>query len=193
MVTDTQGLWVRLEKLERTNRRMRRVGLVLLALVVLVSCGMEATHSRTVEAEQFVLKDSNGRTRGIMEVTAEGPSFKFYDANQKVRLALSVFHDMPGLALFGSKEKNAAVLAVVPTGADLKGPETAGLMLYDLQGNARAQLDSGVEGPRLYLEDEKGFSATVGSDYSPVYPGRKRIAASVILSQKDLGDIWHAP
>src|SRR5689334_18793316 len=72
----------------------------------------------------------------------------------------------------------------------LQGPETAGLMLYDLEGNPRAQLDAGMEGPRLYLEDEKGFSATVGSYYSSEYAGQKHMAARVILSQKGAGVLW---
>jgi len=191
MATDTQDLRTRLEKLERANRRMRGVELVMLALV-LVSCGIGATHSRMIEAERFVLKDANGKLQGAMFVGPDGPALEFYDGNQKLRVRLSVFHDMPNLTLHSSKDNAASVaLAVVPTGADLKGPETAGLML-NFDGRPRAQLDVSIEGPRLFLKDENGYSATVGSYYSTAHPGRKFSAASVVL-QKDLGVIWHTP
>ena len=193
MVNEAQDLQSRLEKLEKENRWLRRLETATVLVVGIAALLATQIHrSHIIEAEQFVLKDSNGKTQGTMVVTPDGPSLVLYDSNQVSRLALSVFKNMPGLTLHGSG-KSAAVLGVVPSGPGLQGPESAGLMLYDLEGNPRAQLDAGMEGPRLYLEDEKGFSATVGSYYSSEYPGQKHMAARVILSQKDLGVIWHAP
>ena len=67
-------------------------------------------------------------------------------------------------------------------------------MLYDQLGQPRAQLDVGKEGPRLYLEDEAGFSSTVGGYYTAdLASNRKLTAASLVLSQRSLGVIWRAP
>jgi hypothetical protein len=120
-----------------------------------------------------------------MVIGPDGPQLEFYDTNQKVRLILGVFRDTPNLSLKNANEQGIATLAVLPTGP--------GLVLHDMEGNLRAQLDVAKEGPRLFLEDEKGYSTTVGSYYSPEYPGRKLTAAAVILSQKDLGVLWHTP
>jgi hypothetical protein len=80
-----------------------------------------------------------------------------------------------------------AVPADVPTGP--------GLMLYDRNGEPRAQLDVGKEGSRLYLEDQNGFAATVGNCFTldPTHRSQELAAASVVLSQKEQGVIWHAP
>ena len=65
--------------------------------------------------------------------------------------------------------------------------------MYDELGKPRVQLDVGKEGPRLYLEDEKGFSATVGNYYTADPKiNEKLTAASVVLSNSG-GAIWRAP
>jgi hypothetical protein len=68
-------------------------------------------------------------------------------------------------------------------------------MLYDRNGEPRAQLDVGKEGSRLYLEDQNGFAAKLGNYYTvdPAFKGQRVAAASVVLTQKTLGVIWHAP
>lgn len=94
---------------------------------------------------------------------------------------------MPNVTLANSKGLGVAVLAVPSSGP--------GLVLADLQGTLHAQFDVGEDGPRLYLEDKKGFSATLGNYYFSDEPAKnkKTTAASLVLAQKDLGLIWSAP
>jgi hypothetical protein len=61
--SDLQSLASRVENLERQNRLMRRAGCgVLLLLAVVVTMG-QSRQPRTVEAEQFILRDTQGRAR----------------------------------------------------------------------------------------------------------------------------------
>jgi hypothetical protein len=68
----------RLLKLERDNRRIKQIGgavMVALALLLLTAQAPQTTKSplKSVEANEFVLKDSNGRVRARMSVSNGGP------------------------------------------------------------------------------------------------------------------------
>ena len=187
MDTDGSAIQTRIEKLERANRRLQLAGA---ALLIFGAAGLmwmnRYSRNQVIEAQQFILRDASGQTRGGLIVTADGPALEFYDASQKLRLNLSISGDMPNLTLKDGNGTGVLVLADVPAGP--------GLMLYDRSGNPRAQLDVGKSGPRLYLEDERGFSTTVGSYFTgDPRTDEKLKAASVVLSQKDLGVLWRAP
>src|SRR5262245_42321505 len=104
----------RLEKLEKENRRLKRlgVGVVLLGATALLMGG-QAT--KTVEAEKFVLRDTNGRQRAALGLTrsADDPSVAFilYDEEERSRAALGVNKDGPGLYFTDPSGKHRAVLA----------------------------------------------------------------------------------
>jgi hypothetical protein len=93
---------------------------------------------------------------------------------------------MPNLTIKDANGTGVIVLGDVPTGP--------GLMLFDRSGAPRAQFDVGDSGPRLYLEDAKGFSTTVGS-YFTGDPAKdnKATAATIALASKVLGVFWSAP
>src|SRR5690348_10244696 len=58
-----QDLEKRLRRVEKQNRQMKRVGLVVLLLGSLIMVMGQARPSRKVEAEQFILRDAQGRER----------------------------------------------------------------------------------------------------------------------------------
>ena len=83
---EQQDLVTRLERLERENRRLKQAG----ALAVLLCCsvflmGQVKTRQvkprtvRPVEAEQFVLKDIEGKKRAELLMEAGGPGLVLYD------------------------------------------------------------------------------------------------------------------
>jgi hypothetical protein len=89
---DLQELVERMGRLERQNRRWK-LGSILAALVLAfsVAAGARAQQERdqplrakTVEAETFLLKDSDGVTRGDLTVTNGVPVLQLYNANGKV-------------------------------------------------------------------------------------------------------------
>jgi len=61
--TELSNILARLGRVERENRRMKRTGLGVLVLVGAVLLMGQAHSKRTVEAENFVLKDESGRIR----------------------------------------------------------------------------------------------------------------------------------
>jgi len=86
----------RLERLERQNRWLRRVSLlILLGAVVTPLMGQEPPHRpfRTVEAEEFVLRDARGQVRATLGTT-QNPSSAFLrlhndDGKQRARISVS--------------------------------------------------------------------------------------------------------
>lgn len=72
--SEMQAILDRLEKVEKQNRRLKRVGFAVLVLVTAVLAMSQARPNRVVEAEQFILKDANGKTRGELAIDSAGTS-----------------------------------------------------------------------------------------------------------------------
>ena len=103
----------RLEKLERQNRRMKQVGAAVLVLVAAMLLMGQASPNRTVEANEFVLKDANGKMQARLGLTANAPGLTLYEADGEViRTFLGVGADGPGLYLADAGGKVRAMLSV---------------------------------------------------------------------------------
>jgi hypothetical protein len=61
--TELETLQMRVERLERQNCWMKRAGCGALLLLALVVTTGQSRQPRTVEAEQFILRDTQGRVR----------------------------------------------------------------------------------------------------------------------------------
>ncbi|MBI3896476.1 MAG: hypothetical protein HY313_11155 [Acidobacteria bacterium] len=90
--TEWNDVLKRLENLERWNRRVKQAGtvvLILAASVLLVgqAQGCRRTVERTVEANEFVLKDSSGIVRGRFSMTEQGPELGLFDSSGQQRIA----------------------------------------------------------------------------------------------------------
>ena len=57
----------RLERLEKQNRRIKQIGALALILIASVLLMGQASSKRTVEANQFMLKDTSGRLRATLD------------------------------------------------------------------------------------------------------------------------------
>ena len=77
---------------------------------------MAKSRCKIVEAEGFVLKDSNGRERGRLDVENGEPALTLLDAMQTVRLRLAVFDDGPSVALYGADGEIRSLLKIGPAG-----------------------------------------------------------------------------
>ncbi|HUW34513.1 MAG TPA: hypothetical protein VM223_23140 [Planctomycetota bacterium] len=101
----------RLLRLERQNRMLR----ILVAGAVLVVCiaalfqavpvmrAAEAETAKSLEAEQFVVRDSRGNGRVFIGVTADGPMFEFRDTRGKTRMSLAMEKDDVLLSVYDSR------------------------------------------------------------------------------------------
>jgi hypothetical protein len=154
----------RLEKMEREVRRVRRLGTFLLvSMAVLLGLAAAlifvAQKARVfdraedlVVARRYVLRDYEGRIRGIWETTNEGAAqFIVADTSGSERLRFRVLEDgSAGLAMVDATKRARAVIAVLPD-------ETTTLALADAKGRTRAVLGLRAGGaPSLVLAGADG-------------------------------------
>ena len=100
---EKQPLEVRIEKLERQNRLFRRGALT--CLIALVSVGLmgQTKHPRKaapapaapvipekIEAQSFILKDSNGKIRAELSMAGTGPALKLRDESGTPLITISL-------------------------------------------------------------------------------------------------------
>jgi hypothetical protein len=115
-IPELQDIIERLERVERQNRRLKRagaVGIVVAAAIVVI--GPSAPTRQLVEAQQFVLKDTNGVTRASWSVEAGRARFSFSDPSRKPELLLDGGLE-PNLVLYAGKGHPGILLGMSPNG-----------------------------------------------------------------------------
>lgn len=214
--SEGRELMERVERLEKQNRKLKQAGAVALILAAAVFLMGQAAQKKTVEANEFILRDTNGKLRAALDIYQGGPRLALYDAAGNVRGALDVFEYGPGLFL-----SNAAGLPQVGLIVDAKGSEfsMSSHQFLDRDGLVKGglvKLSVGAGGPglelvrgaageeqsatlsesQLAISDQEGFKATIGTtDLVTPQTGEthKTSAASVVLFDKDKKVIWQAP
>lgn len=116
---------------------------------------------RTVEADQFVLLDREGRSRAKMIVTDDGPQLCMFDEEGQKRLELRQTHSGSGLRLFDAEETPVVALQL-PQDADrahlkIKNPQGSSLT----RASGYSVRDAAEHG-RLHLSLLNGNYATLG-------------------------------
>lgn len=111
----------RLESLERENRRMKRAGaaaLVGITAVVLLGQAVPPEGTKAVEAQQFVLRDSDRKSRAVLAVGTDGSvGLGLSDSHGTARAWLSLGpQGSPSFALFDEDAKPRATLRLWPDG-----------------------------------------------------------------------------
>jgi len=155
----------RLEKLERENRRMKKISIVAAVVLSCLILGGQATTKKVVEANEFVLKDTDGKVRSrlSMEIGTR-PTLSFYDANGSIPLSLAG-GDEPFVVLsrVGTQESvqlgaNQAFTGVgiyeknIRAGLSVqKG--SPGLELYDAEGKARTTIETSEDRSSIDLSN----------------------------------------
>jgi hypothetical protein len=143
--------------LQRTIRRLGSfTGALLLMTGALVLMGQIGTRqAQSLEAEQFVLRASDGKVRGAMGITPDGAvGLSLADLKGQTRITLDLAASgSPGLDFYDAQGKLRATFALGPTG-------TPGLGLYDAGGKLRTSLDvPAVSTPGLAFYHESGKPA----------------------------------
>jgi hypothetical protein len=219
--TEWAAMMNRLERLEKQNRRFKQIGALALILAGSVLLMGQAPVTRTVEANEFVLKDSDNKIRARMFLQPlpnavpfgadkDGPVLTFYDAAGKRRVKIGLEDSRsPGLSVYDEKEEAKASLYAQSDKAalDLYAPESGsfswlqagsdGYRLW-LRGVDGSELimDNPQGGPRLYMLDREGFKTTVGTtDLITPRTGEthKTSAASVVMFDREGTVLWKAP
>ncbi|MFZ2060133.1 MAG: hypothetical protein WAU82_03905 [Candidatus Binatus sp.] len=125
-------------KLQRSNKHMR-----IMTGAMLLVCGALFTMAQTssavpdtVEAQQFLLRDSTGKLRGAMGVLPDGAvGLNLSDPNGRTRITVDLASSgTPGVDLYDQDGKVRATMALGDAGQP-------GLGLYGPNGHLRTSLD----------------------------------------------------
>lgn len=143
----------RMEAVERENRRWQWMVTVTLAVVAAMVILVQATPTKfgkVIEAERFVLRDTNGSIRAELGLIDGASVLLLNDKDGKPGVALSVFPDGPRrVSLLDRDGRTRSVLTARADG-------DSGLRLFDKNMMHRASLDVMADGrPILRLADKQ--------------------------------------
>jgi hypothetical protein len=171
---NAEDLQDRIAALENQNRHFKKLGAAVLIVVASLIVMGQAPSKKTIEANEFILKDSGGKVRAKLEMVGTLPVMTLFDekGNASVRMngginenlgaAISLFdsrgqeresfrvlQDGPALALQDSKGKNRGIF-----GFSESRHETL-LAVFDMDGNLRGQFGGTSNGATVELYDSK--------------------------------------
>ncbi len=142
-------------KLQRSNKHLRMMtgAVVLLCGALITMAQTSSVVPDTVEAQQFLLRDSSGKLRGAIGVLSDGAvGLNFSDPSGRTRLTLDLAaNGTPGLDLYDQDGKVRATMALGDAGEP-------GLGLFGPNGNLRTSLDvpaAKTPGLAFYKDDGK--------------------------------------
>lgn len=142
-------------KLQRSNKHLRMMtgALMLLCGAVFTMAETSSAVPETLEAQQFLLRDSAGKVRGAMGVMSDGAvGLNLADPNGRTRVTVDLAaNGTPGLDFFDQDGKMRATMALGAAGQP-------GLGLYGPDGHLRTSLDvpaAKTPGLAFYKDDGK--------------------------------------
>jgi hypothetical protein len=124
-------------KLQRSNKHLRMMtGAMLLLCGALFTMAETSTVTDTVEAQQFLLRDSSGKLRGSMGVLSDGAvGLNLSDPTGRTRVTIDLASNgTPGVDLYDQNGKERATMALGDAGEP-------GVGLYGPDGHLRTALD----------------------------------------------------
>ncbi len=181
---DDSQLWKRLEHLELRNqqlarqaRRFRQAMVAAVALVSLLavfgaagnssnqrlgpSASFQVIEAKTVQAEQFLLRTTDGLVVGKLGEFPGGPGLAIFDPQGKPRVGLIATDDGPQVCLYGPQAMPRLTLSV--------NDHLAGLAISDRHGHQRTSLElSSQDEPAFKIHDSSGqLQAVLGASENP--------------------------
>ena len=180
----------RLVTVEKQNRQVKQLGAALLIFVTSLICMAQASSKKTVEANEFILRDDGGSIRARLFVTTKNTTnMTVPGLTEPVPVTTN---PKPALALYDEKGQVSGVLdddslsffkSHVSLGGGIltMGDQTSGVV---------------VSRYSVGLFDEQGFEATLGRRaLATPRTGetQMRSAASLIMFDRNKNVIWKAP
>ena len=129
-IPETQAVLKRLEELEKKIVRWKRGVLGVAALLGLgVLMGQAAPRTKTIEAEELILRDENGKARMTLRVTKHGPMVGLFNATGEVQAGLGALEGgAVNLTLYDGNAKPRVMVGSVRTG-------DPGILILNAQGD----------------------------------------------------------
>jgi hypothetical protein len=137
----------RIVHLEAQNRRLKKAGIASLIVATAIIAMAQAPGKKTIEANEFVLRDESGKARARLSLEMKDrPTLTFY-TNQNLIAASLAGGDEPFLVL-----NRAGSIETVQLGANRA---FFGMGLYEKEIRAGISVQKGVPGFELYNEQGK--------------------------------------
>ena len=155
MIQETSGDFAaRLAGLERENRRLKQWALTAVLggmLTLLGGATSQERNQKSIESEQFVLRDKQGRMRARLDAHLDDPVLTLIDRGGRSRLALALEPDgRPAVELSDSMGHLRLALRIGEAGE-------AGLEIYDQDETPRGILQADATGVAdMRLLDDTG-------------------------------------
>jgi hypothetical protein len=188
--TRLEDLECRLLSMEKQNRRLKRLGAALLVLVTSLVVMGQAPSKKTVEANEFILRDESGSIRARLFITAK--STENMDIPGMSNPVPVTINPKATLAFYDEKEKVTGVVDNDSISFFKSHVSLAGGVLTMGDQNAGVVVSPYSVG----LFDEQGYTATLGRS-ALVTPRtgetQMRSAASLVMFDKNKNVIWKAP
>lgn len=192
-----ENLQTRIEKLEKENRRFKKIAVGALAGVALLVVMGQTPARKTVEANEFVVKDAHGNVRIRLGVDPKNDSAVLWMQTAKGDEAASLSDS--GMIL----QQKGVVRTVIGDSAvtllNSQGQQNVRLTAADdaerdlfIEGNTGYL--SYLPGQALEISDSDGYSAAIGSTEIRGANGATHSnAASLVLTDPDKKVLWKAP
>lgn len=183
----------RVARVEGQNRRLKRTGAAGLIVVALLVIMGQTSSKKTVEANEFILRDGAGnvRARLSMNESLSNSELVLFDEKGGTRIKVEGGNGLSGgvVSVFDSRGELRGLIS---------GPGFGGhISLLDSAGHPMTTISAGdmwVAGG-IRLEDDNGFAAWIGKT-GLLYEGEAHpaSAASVILVDNPHRKVqWKAP
>ena len=191
----------RVSQLESQNRRLRQIGATTLVVATLLVIMGQAPATKTVEANEFILRDGNGnvRARLSMNGSLSNPEMVMLDENGRTRIRVEAG---AGPATPSMLPRVGGVVSVFDSQGNLSGVFSGSqfggrISLLDSKGQSKTTISPGdmwVNGG-IRLEDDDGFAAWIGRT-GLLYEGESRTASAaslILVDNPHRKVLWKAP
>jgi len=192
---DLLSITQRLEKLERQNRWLKVAGSIFVLVVASLVFTAQAPSKKRVEANEFILRDAEGRVSAELLSTGAGASLGMYDPRGQLRAVLAVGKYGPGLVLVDANGKIRATFGL----DDEEGPS---LLQLDANGTRRLEIANQL---RLFDANAKARvvlgttaeAAQIGFNYidqtPPMVLGAGNSGPALMMFNTEGKTVWLAP
>ncbi len=192
------ALQTRIAKLEKENRLFKRAALAALAGIALLAVMAQAPARKTIEANEFVVKDAHGNARIRIGVDPKNDAAELWLQTAKSDEGASLSD--AGLVL----QQNGVVRTILENG-NLSLANSGGQANVKFSADDDAERDLTIEGASgslfykpgeaLEVTDSDGYEAAIGATDVRSANGSSTHtnAASVVLTNPDQKVLWKAP
>ncbi len=186
-----EELQARVTKLEMRNRQQKRFGAIALIAVMTMLVMGQSSSRKTVEADEFLLRDTSGSVRARLSMNQSDPEMIMLDDKGRPRIKISGREAVGGgaVSVFDAQGQLSAGLSGTPFGGHIS--------LLNSKGRSMTTISPGdlwLAGG-IRLEDDDGFAAWLGRT-GLLYEGEAQTASAaslILVDNPHRKVLWKAP